>query len=65
MFKIGDRVRPTCEKHVDCRKLTGTVIGTRDNNFYKYQVKWDQSNNDESWMSENGLETLRKEPTHD
>lgn len=63
MFKIGDRVKSAC-KEPGCNKLAGTVIGTREN-YYKYQVKWDQSNNDDSWMSENGLEILRREPTHD
>jgi hypothetical protein len=60
MFKIGDRVRSSCEKHDICRKLRGTVIAIRTNSFYKYQVRWDGYNNDDSWMTENGLELERK-----
>ncbi len=60
MFKIGDRVKSTCERHDTCRELKGIIIGIRDNNFWKYQVRWDGYNNDDSWMAEGGLELERK-----
>lgn len=57
MFKIGDKVKPSCTRC--CNDLgVGEIVATRDNDFYHLQVQW-PGKETASWYNHRGLELVK------